>query len=275
MKEITTFIFPIVRRAFIFRALETLKEYTPYPHFTIVIDQTQPDLEFEAKLRGMVDVWIKPRHNLGFASASNMGIRLAPTPLITVMNDDVCFIPNPYPGGWFEGILKTFKQYSTAAAVSPMSPREPGWGYGQPGFLEHLTFEESQDVEKIKGLIEKKNGQMIDGITYWGPTFRADFLEKVGLLDERFWPGAGEDYEHNARLYLQGFRALATSYSWTWHHWGQSKDEPDGLSEALPPAREQWNKINEIWPDGFDQWGKDPVTQKPYRRIPGVARLGF
>lgn len=275
MKEITTFIFPIVGRRFIFDALTTLEEHTPYPHFTIVVDQTRPDLEFETRLRGMVDLWIKPKHNLGFAEASNLGIRLAPTPFITVMNDDVVFLPNPYPNGWFQGILQTFQKYTTAAAVGPMSPREPGWGYGKPGYIEHLSFEESQDVENIGRLIKEKKGQMIDGITCWGPTFRADYLARIGLFDERYFPGAGEDYDWCGRCYLRGYRALATSLAWVYHHWGQSKDEPDGLDQAQPPVREQWNKERVLWPQGFDLWGKDPETQEPLPRVPEVARLGF
>jgi len=63
------------------------------------------------------------------------------------------------------------------------------------------------------------------------------------------------------------------SLSWVWHYWGQSKDERDGLATALPAAREQWNKLNVLWPDGFDVWGKDPETQQPYRRMTEVARL--
>lgn len=275
MKEITTFVFPIVRRNFIFDALTTLEKHTPYPHFTIVVDQTRPDLEFETRLRGMVDLWIKPKHNLGFAEASNLGIRLAPTPLITVMNDDVVFIPNPHPNGWFQGILQTFQKYTTAAAVGPMSPREPGWGYGQDGYIEHLSFEESQDVENVKRLMKEKNGQVIDGITCWGPTFRADLLADVGLFDENFWPGAGEDYDWCGRCYLQGYRAVATSYSWVYHWWGQSKDESDGLDQALPPVRAQWNRLDILWPSGFDVWGKDPKTQEVLPRLPEVAQLGF
>ena len=275
MKEITTFVFPIVGRRFIFDALTTLEEHTPYPHFTIAVDQTRPDLEFETRLRGMVDLWIKPKHNLGFAEASNLGIRLAPTPFITVMNDDVVFVPNPYPNGWFQGILQTFQKYTTAVAVSPMSPREPGWGYGKPGYIEHLSFEESQDIENIERMIKEKNGQMIDGITCWGPTFRADYLAKIGLFDERFFPGAGEDYDIVSRGYQAGYRMLASSLSWVYHWWGQSKDEPDGLDEALPPVREQWNKLNILWPQGFDIWSRDPETQEPLPRVPEVARLGF
>jgi len=273
MEQITTFVFPICRRGFILNALKTLKEHTPYAYSVIVIDQTIPDAAFEAELREHCDLWIKTRKNYGFAEAVNFGLRLAPTPFITVMNDDVVFIPNPYPNGWFQGILQTFHKYTTAAAVSPMSPREPGWGYGKEGFIEYLTFEESQDAENIKRLMDEKNGQMIDGITCWGVTFRADYLAEIGLFDERFIWGGGEDYDWGAMCYLKGYRALATSKSWVYHWWGQSKDEPDGLDEALPLARPYWNKLNVLWPSGYDQWGKDPETQEPLRRLPEIARM--
>ena len=102
---------------------------------------------------------------------------------------------------------------------------------------------------------------------------RAALVDEIGLFDERHWPGEGEDYDMMGRLYLAGYRALSTSLSWVWHHWGQSKDEPDGLDCAEPPAREHWNRLDILWPDGFDVWGKDPKTQEPLRRLPEIARM--
>jgi len=266
---INTFVFPIVRKDGILTALESLRLMTPPNYNVIVVDQTIPDPEFEEKLRPYCDLWIKTKKNYGFAQACNLGLRLATTEYVTVCNDDVTFSW----GGWWAGIMETFKRYETAACVNPSSPKEPGWGYGRPGFIYHLTFEESIKPENILRLIEKKNGQMIDGIVCWCTVFRADRLAEVGLFDERWFPGGGEDYDKIACIYRAGYRALATSLSWCWHEWGQSKDRPDGLEEALPPARENWNKLGEVWKSGFDIWAKDPKTQEPLPRDPVIARM--
>ena len=264
-----TVVFPIVRTDYVLDALKSLKLMTPPNYHTIVVDQTMPDAAFEADLRQHCDLWVKTQKHYGFSQASNLGIRLAPTEYVTVCNDDVLFIW----GGWWQGILETFKRYDTAVCVNPMSPKEPGWGYGREGFVYHLSLEESVKSDNILRLIKKKNGQMIDGLTCWCSVFKADALDEIGLFDERHWPGEGEDYDMMGRIYAAGYRALSTSLSWTWHYWGQSKDRPDGLSMALPPAREHWNRLDLLWPDGFDVWGKDPETQEILPRDPIIARM--
>ena len=235
-----------------------------------MVDQTQPSASFETALRQHCDLWVKTKKNYGFAQAANLGIRLAPTEYVTVCNDDVLFVWR----GWWAGVMETFKRHETAVAVNPMSPKEPGWGYGEPGFREHLTLEQSIVEANVLRLIEEKNGQVIDGLVCWCTTFKRKILEsEAGLFDERWWPGGGEDYDMMGRIYKAGYRALATSLSWVYHFWGQSKDEADGLSTALPPAREYWNKLGEVWPDGFDVWGRDPETQKMLPRDSVIVRM--
>jgi len=328
--SINTFVFPIVRRDYILDALKSLHYFTPQNYQTIVVDQTQPNAEFEERLRGLCDVHVKTRKNYGFAQATNIGWRLAlwywewqylemmnaqatavvpplapsesaeyiyqihkkcdvrmrngfelrPTEYLTTCNDDVVFIWD----GWWQGIMDSFKKYDTAVCVNPMSPREPGWGYGEPGFREHLTFRESINPENILKLIDgyrcidnsmedytNRRGQMIDGLTCWCSVFKASLFDEIGMFDERFWPGAGEDYCLMSRIYRAGYRALATSLSWVYHWWGQSKDEPNGLSQAQPPARPQWNRLDILWPGGFDVWAKDSETGEWLERIPEVA----
>jgi GT2 family glycosyltransferase len=269
MEVINTFVIPIVRQDYVLDALKSLHLMTPPNYKTIVVNQTEPNREFEWQLYGHCDYIIRTHKNLGFAQASNLGVRLAPTEYVTVLNDDCVFI---HPG-WWSGIVETFRRYETAVCVNPMSPKEPGWGYGKEGYIYHLSFGESVKPDNILKLINEKNGQMIDGLTCWCSVFKADALDEIGLFDERHFPGEGEDYDMMGRIYAAGYRALSTSLSWVWHYWGQSKDRPDGLSMALPPARERWNRLDILWPDGFDVWAKDPETQEPLRRIPEIARM--
>lgn len=259
---VNTVVFPIIRTDYILRALRTLHEHTPPNFKVIVVDQTRPSGVFEHELRQLCDLHIKTKKNYGFAQASNFGIRLAPTQYITVSNCDVEFLP-----GWWEGIMETFERFPTALAVNPMSPREPGWGYGQEGYIQHCTLQEARNPETIERLKEERNWQVVDGIVTWCTVFRADLLDEVGLFDERFFPGSGEDYDLNGRAYVAGYRMLATSRSWVWHWWSRSKD---GREQALPDARPAWNRLGELWPDGFDMWGRKNGTM--LTRVSNIAR---
>jgi GT2 family glycosyltransferase len=239
MDIINTFCFPIIRQDQILPALASLREHTPPNYRTIVVNQTVPNREFEEALYDACDYIIRPHWNLGFAQAANLGMRLAPTPYVTVSNDDIIFL-----AGWFEGIEKSFAMFPRAIAIGPMSPKEPGWGYNEPGYREHLTLEESQVPANIQQQIEKWHGSVIDGLAMFLVVFKRKEWQEIGMFDERFVPGGGEDYCALFRIYKRGWRALSTSYSWVYHHWGQSKDMKDGFDTALPLARPRWNKLS-------------------------------
>jgi GT2 family glycosyltransferase len=100
---INTVIIPIVRKDFVFDAIESLRDTTPDNFKIHVIAQVAWDAEFFEKLFGVVDKLDLLHYNYGYAQASNFGLRHAATEFMTVANDDVVFLP-----GWWEGIMETF-----------------------------------------------------------------------------------------------------------------------------------------------------------------------
>lgn len=124
-------VVPIIRRDFVLPMLRSLRNCVPFPHKVIVVDQTQPNWEFTAKLWELADIVIKPHKNMGFAQASNIGLRICPSDYVAVCNDDTLFIQGY---DWWAGIIETFEKFPKAAAVNPKSPKEPGWGWAEPGY---------------------------------------------------------------------------------------------------------------------------------------------
>ena len=260
MEKINTFVIPCVRQDYILRCLETLHKQTPPNFSVIVVDQSIPNSEWEAKVRKLCDLHIKScKYNFGFAQASNFGLRLAPTEFVTVLNDDTEAMPK-----WWEGVITTFEKFPTAIAVNPMSPLEPGWGWGKPGFIEHLSYKEEFTEDDVKGLVKSRKGQVIDAFCCWCTVFKRKELESIGLFDERFVPGGGEDYDWMARAYQAGYRCLSTSHSWYWHWWSQSKEHLGEIKTALPQARPSWNKLSVkcdpkegLWDPDCSVWGEN------------------
>lgn len=261
MKIINTFVFPIVRRDCILDALDSLVKHTPANYKTIVVNQTQYDPKFETELWQRADIVIRTSLNYGFAQAVNIGTRIATTEWVTIANDDIIWFSDQ----WWQGIMETFDRFPRALAVVPYTPKEPGWGWGEPGYRMHATLDDClNDPEGVVARLKAKwSGAVIDGFAAWCTTFKRKKWMELGMFDERFFPGGGEDYDSLGRAYQAGYRFLASSYSYVYHHWGQSKDEPDGLDMALPPARENWNKLstkgfgNEgLWDPDLDQWGR-------------------
>lgn len=297
-----TIIVPIIRADFIPKMLKSLYQYTPPNFRVIVIDQTKDD-RAQRECQGMAHLWIKSYRNLGFSKAMNTGIVLSTTPYITLANDDIEFIN----GSWWQGIEDTFKMDERILAVNPMSPKEGAFGYGltqenrgtwkpRSGFFldpndpegvvpdfngEPMTLELAK--ENYNFLLDSHpvwaKDTLCDGLAMWCTVFKKEGLEEVGLLDERFYPGSGEDYDMMGRIYSCAWpqdredcdinyhkRAVGTTKSWVWHHWGKSKEKVGTLD--LEMSRSNWNNLGELWPGGFDQWGHliDGGTKKPYRR---------
>lgn len=144
------------------------------------------------------------------------------------------------------------------------------------------------------GAFVNKRG-VIDGFAGWMPVFKREGLIELGLFDERFVWGGGEDYDMAARAYTCAWpierdvcdpkyhrRLVSTMKSWVWHHWGKSKDVKAELDERLFEYREPWNDLNYLWPPSINQgrycdpWGHPPnpsapdAPRVPLKRIPEV-----
>lgn len=311
-KKINSFIIPIITHHSIGRMLDTLYKYTePGTFDVIVIDQTGGK-EAEEIVAGRATLYIKPHRNLGFSKAMNTGIKLAQTEYITLANDDVEFINKR----WWQGILDTFASDHHIIAVNPNSPKEGSWGYGyrmdnkytwepptefvvEPENKESvypklpdgsgLFYKEDYTEEDYDFLLNAhpkwQKDTVCDAIAMWMTVFKRSGLEKIGLLDEKFYPGGGEDYDMNCRAYSCGYpekrevcdpefhlRMVGTTRSWVWHHWGRSKDAISGIdpTNKLFESRERWNANEQLWGDKFDVWGhsnESDGTKKPLLRL--------
>jgi GT2 family glycosyltransferase len=277
-KPLITYVFMPICDAFIARALFTLYKFSEPGSFrVVVVDQTEFGFRKEVMdyVRPLIHLYMKFPHNLGYAKGSNEGIIHGlhwKTPLICVANDDLEIINSR----WMDGIWKTFEMDPRIGAVIPMSPRVAGFGYGvdyNPEVLPYKTeYTEEEydyllkaDFSDVKGLPPtmptNQNNNIIDGGAFIMPYFKREMLLDVGLLDEHFFPGSGEDYDYLGRAYQKNYRIVSTSLSWVYHLWSKSKDLfASGELERKfykPENKRYWNDMGELWPEGHDIWGKD------------------
>lgn len=289
MQRVITFIYPIIRTDFIKKSILSLYAKTDNSKFNvIVVDESIEGLDKEF-IDKYIHFYIRMK-NQGFSKAVNEGIIHAlrwNVPYIGICNDDTEIMYS----GWFEDLLEEFKTDDKIVAVCPESPRVPMWGYG----LEHgeytdiLPYKEAYSPEDIaylkSGHYDKSEIQgrtkfeipqsfpfekagVIDAIAMWFPIFKREAFIELGLFDEKFVWGGGEDYDMNARAYSCGYpisrdecdptfhrRMVSTMRSWVWHHWGQSKDVKGSLNPLLFEGKEPWNNNDQIWGPKFDVWG--------------------
>ena len=306
MNKINTFIIPIIKGYHIGKYLETLYKNTPDNFYVYIIDQCVDD-EAYVKYHKYAHFWIKAYRNLGYAKALNTGLRLVQTPYVTFSNDDIEFI-DPR---WWQGIEDTFAMDEKIVGVNPMSPREGAFGYGlqaentqvwvpPEGFIRDgefvvpklpdgtgMTYNGSFTKEQYDWLLNEhprwSKNTCCDGICMWCTTLKTDWLKENGPMDERFYPGNGEDYDMNGRAYSCAWpvsretcdpslhrRLVSTTKSWVWHWWGESKTHAGKLPNF---SRDNWNRLDQLWPEGFDSWGHKNMpdgSKKPYKRVPDV-----
>lgn len=306
MKTEVVFIFPIIRTDYYSKAISTLEKYTDKEKYKIII----VDQSIEGIGCGNVKNFIEKDHvyirmkNAGFSRAANEGIIHAlkwQTPYITICNDDIEFMYS----GWWEDAIKEFEADPHIVAVCPESPRVAGWGYGLPhnSCIEVLPYKEEyskEDIEYLKkGDYDKEEIQsrhefkipdtfpftkrgVVDAIAMWMPIFKREAFIELGLFEERFIWGGGEDYDMNARAYSCAYpiereecdpeyhrRMVSTMKSWVWHWWGQSKDVKHTLPSSLFEGKEPWNDNGALWTPSFDVWGHytDPQgVRRPIKR---------
>jgi len=239
------------------RCLETLYKHTPEGFRVIVLDQGK-DEELYGKIKEWTHLYIKAYRNLGFAKACNYMARLADTAYVCFLNDDVEFINQK----WWKGVSDTFERYDKdepqVLCVNPGSMRKLN-GVGTPvdnefPYKPDYTEEEYDAMVALESGGRGDLGIIVDGITPWCAIFHLQGFKDVGMFDEAFYPGGGEDYDLQNRAYLkhrtQGLRrhrCLGTSLSIAWHWWCSTKSTIGGEHSSFKIFQEASNLYQEKW----------------------------
>ena len=238
MKKINTYVITVLNNyKGLYRLLETLKKYTPQNYNVIVIDnghclgeENKSDkllqVEWAELKQTMVDIWINPKRNLGFGKAMNVGIKLAQTEFVTVANDDVEIMYE----GWWEEIMTKFEAEPDLGGFNPHSPCNKSASGDRHIQYEHKEEYTPEDIVKMKEIFSKER-EYVGCCTYFTICRKAMF-DKIGLFDESFGLGSGEDYDLCVRAQRAGFKIKGGSSTMVFHWWGNTKDNMPKTEEG-------------------------------------------
>lgn len=207
------------------RLIETLYKYTP-PIFKIIsiFNGTNEDYKKAKDAIGdKIHLWIKPYKNLGFGAAMNQGIKLTKSEYLILANDDVEIIYK----GWWEEIMDKFKAEPDLGGFNPHSPCNKacdGNRYIQYEYKKEYT---EDDIKKMKEIFHKE--REYTGCCTYFTICRKKMFDEIGLFDESFGLGSGEDYDLCVRASRKGWKIKGGSSTMVWHWWGDTKDNmPEG-----------------------------------------------
>ena len=171
-----------------------------------------------AYAKNKCDLWIDPYRNLGFGKSMNTGIKLADTEFVTIANDDVEIIYK----GWWDEIMQRFEEESELGGYNPHSPcnkAADGNRYIQYDYKEEYNEE---DIKKMKEIFYKE--REYTGCCTYFTICRKKMFDDIGLFDESFGLGSGEDYDLCVRAARAGYRIKGGSRIMVFHWWGNTKD---------------------------------------------------
>lgn len=204
------------------KLVDSLYKYTPSGLFKIIsiFNGTEEDYRKAKDVIGeKIHLWIRPYHNLGFGKSMNLGIRLSDTDYVLLANDDVEVI---YPT-WWQEVEEIFSKTPNLGGFNPHSfinKRHTGDRATQYEMKDEYTTE---DIDKMKEVF--RNEKWYSGLicTFFTICKKAMF-DKIGLFDESFGLGSGEDYDLCVRATKAGFVLAGGSAVMVKHWWGATKD---------------------------------------------------
>jgi len=253
-KKINTYIIPVLNNyEGLLKLLKSLKKYTPDNYYVIVINNGFSLLEGKAltmdmcEAERMSDLWIDAHRNLGFGKAMNQGIKLATTEYVTIANDDVEIIYE----GWWDEIMVKFKEDKRLGGFNPHSlcnKASDGNRYIQYPYKEDYTEE---DIKKMKEVFHSE--REYTGCCTYFTVCRRKMFDAIGLFDESFGLGSGEDYDLCVRAARKGWLIKGGSQVMVWHWWGNTKDN---MPKLEGDAESNFNLIVKGNMNMERKWGK-------------------
>ncbi|WP_353573347.1 glycosyltransferase [Candidatus Albibeggiatoa sp. nov. BB20] len=146
--------------------------------------------------------------NLGFVKSCNLGMSIAQSPYVLLLNSDVIVSPN-----WLFNLMKCAESDQNIASVNPIT--------NNADQIDLAMTQGSNFYDMNWQLQEKFDGKTIALDVVTGVGFclllRQSILQKVGLFDEVYGKGYCEESDLCMRLTTQGYRTVLTPDVYVYH----------------------------------------------------------
>lgn len=190
--------------------------------------------------------------NLGFSGGNNLVIKqFLKDPQIThicMLNSDV--LVTDY---WLEYL--TENDYDVTGPVTNATGNEQTVAVDYEVNLNDNAFETVNNFSHYRHKTYEKSAYESDALYFFNTVVRRRVIEKIGLLDERFYPGSYEDIDYCLRMKQAGFKQIIIRGCFV-HHFGSGSfsklDMPDRINISNVNRRRFEEKWNTHW-EG-DSW---------------------
>ncbi len=237
MKDLTIIIVSYNARADLEACLASLATLPPTtPHEIVVVDNASSDgSAAAARVRWPTVAVIDAGDNLGFARATNLGIRATASELLLLLNSDT--LPSP---GAIDRLVEILRTRTDVAVVGPRlvdrhGTLEISFGSMISPFAELwqkcLVRGHARRVPLLGQLAERRarTERLVDWVSGACLLVRRAKAEAAGLLDERFFL-YGEDVDFCATVRGLGWHVLYTPVVEVVHQRGRSRQSAPAVA---------------------------------------------
>lgn len=164
--------------------LLSIKQHS-FSYRVIFVDNGSKPEELEKVqqvLGTMPHLLISNPENLGFIKATNQGIAASSAPYIILMNNDTEAVPN-----WLQKLYRPLNENRKIGMSGPLTTTPHSWQGKYP--------------KGKTGYVIRTNGML----AFFCTMFKREVFDKVGLLDETFGVGFGDDDDYCRRVLNAGY----------------------------------------------------------------------
>jgi GT2 family glycosyltransferase len=174
--------------------------------------------------------------NRGFAGGCNQGILAAPADLTILLNQDT-----EVHAGWVRAIVKAFADPTEGATIGVVGCKilYPDGRTLQHagGYLQRPTMYGIHYAHHERDHGQGDQSKAVEWVTGAAFAIHRATLERVGLLDEGFWPGYFEDVDYCLRVQATGLRIWYCAEAVLSHQETSSKIDEDTIQRFYHRGR--------------------------------------
>lgn len=195
--------------------IESIRTYTASEDYEIVVIDNNSTDDTKKWLRKQTDIKVKfNKKNRGFPGGCNDGIKIAnPKNDILLLNNDVVVTTN-----WLTNLRTALYSKEEVGAVDPVTNSSSYW---QCINTNYNNMNEMQSFAKRYNISTPSCWEERVKLIAYCLLIKREVVDKIGLLDERFFPGNYEDDDYCLRIISAGYRLLLCSDTFV-HHYGSS-----------------------------------------------------
>ena len=190
--------------------MQAISEKTTYPDYEVcIVDNGSDEATRQAILKHDPAVYIRLKSNTGFSHACNLGMKTTDADIVLLNSDTIV------TQGWLTGLNAAPGDLVGPVTNSACSLNHWQSVAGAPRWTDGMDPQAYADeLAKVKG----GNTLLVDrALSFFCVLIRRDTIDGIGLLDEDFPLGLGEDNDYCIRVHEAGGRLTVTNDVFVYH----------------------------------------------------------